>query len=816
MLRVLWMLWALLCTPGAWASETSTWQIVFGDAVSLAGTADTVYAVGQDATLWKWQADNGFWGRLPGAFKRVKTTPRNQDLWAIGLDNEVFHYTGLAWTPLGIKALDIAPTAQNALLWVAEDGSLHQKQLTTGEEVRLEGTAANIASGSDGSVWKRTAQGELSQWMNDAWQSVPGSARYLGIDAEGMIVSVNEQGEFQRWESYSRQWRIVQTPPGVKLATSAFNNTLWVVLNNGSLLAQGTISQTKLAKTETSQDSITVHRRGSRGGRGYNSSGTRKTTPAAAYIAITPEASITDPDPFTFTDTRSDGKLLAISTEGSVFSIGRDQGIYQWSNAQRIFKKFPGELIKIALDPVGNPWGINQYGRIFRHDTTDWKQVTGLASDIAIGANGRVIIANESGELSEYDSANLNFKKLPALSANFIAVAKDGTPWGLLKDGTVVRCGQTPCERLPKQARTIAIGPDNSVFIITSEGQLQRYRTDTEDWQIIPVNGLKVSQVAVGPKGRPWVVAEDGSILYSALFPRDESTDVQVAVSTKNPTTGTGDTATVTETGTFVINKNLLFGSVASTLAVLRDVSVGQDGTVLGLGYSDAGMTVPAFEKYDSTAKKMFAQRATLPDNDQFKTIKTATDGSLWYLSLGTDGRLYHQVNGAFTTVDVFTGTTFCAVGSCPIESSIINMEIAPDGGLYVIVSNGSLYYQAPSATKFSKLVAGNFKRVAVSRSGDVWVITTFASVVQQIVNGAAVTRSLASGDIPLDIAGASNGNVYLVYGDGTSSKLARWNASSQAFDRVNRTATAVAVTPNGRPWVVDETNAPEILFYAK
>lgn len=811
---------AWLCPQWAVSAENAQWQPIFGDAVSLVGTAESVYAVGQDGSAWQWQPEDGFWGRLPGEFKHIKAMPKSNKLWAISLDGDVLRYTGLAWEALGFKALDIAPTAQGDLYWVQLDGAIRKQVYATLEQTSLAGTAKNIAIANDGSLWSRSATGDLAQWTGNEWKSVEGKARYLTTGLDGSIEIISEQGEFKRWDSYSKNWRVIPTPPDVKLATNAFNNTLWVSLANGTMVAQGTITKTKKLSNEASNGSITINRRGNRGGGrgGYGRYGNsrRVTSPGAAYIATTPSSSITDPDPFTFVDTRSDGKSIAIGTNGSVFSLGKDQLLYQWSNAQQTFKSFPGSLTKIAVDPNGNPWGINQYGRIFRHDSADWKQVTGLASDIAIGANGRIIIANDTGELSEYVSDVQGFRKLPALSAYFIAVAKDGTPWGLLKDGTVVRCGQTPCERLPKQANSIAIGPDNSVFIVTAEGRLELYRAATDDWQVIPVNGLSVTQVAVGPKGRPWVVATDGSILYSAQFPRDESTDIVTAVSTKTPTTGTGDTATVTEPGTFVINKNLLFGSVASTLTVLTSVTVGQDGTVLGTGYSDALMTIPAYEKYDSTAKKMFAQTVNLPDGDQFKTVKADTDGSLWFLSLGTNGRLYHKVNGAFFTLDVFEGTTFCAVGVCPIETSILDLDIAPDGGLYVIVGDGSLYYKSPTATKFSKLIPGNYKRVAVSRTGDVWVMTIFASTFKQVINGVAVTRSMQAGEIPLDIAGSANGNVYVVYSDGVTSKLARWNATSQSFDKVSRTASAVAVTPNGRPWVVDELTNPGILFYAK
>lgn len=809
---ILWVLLGWLLPLLASAADSQRWQPVFGHAVSMGGTAETVYAVGKDGAVWQWQQEGGFWGRLPGELKGIKTSPNANKLWGIATDGEVLRYTGIAWEPLGIKALDMAVSQQGELFWVRLDGTLRKRNLSSKDEADLPGQARQIAIGKDGTLWARLDSGELAQFNGSAWMPVEGKASHLGVDADGEVVITSIQGEYQRWNSYGKAWSTVSTPPGVSLAVKAFNNTVWVSLANGAMVAQGTLTKNRIQVEGAANGSITINRRGnSRGG-----SRGRRMTAGAAYVAVTPSATVTDTSPFTFTDSRSDGKVLAIGMEGSVFALGKDQLLYRWSNAQQAFKAFPGYLVKLAVDPGGNPWGINQFGRVFRHDSTDWRQVPGLASDIAIGASGRVIIANDSGELSEYVNDAQGFSSLPAYGADFVAVGKDGTPWGLLKDGTVVRCRQAPCDRLPKKAIHLAVGPDDSVFIVNPEGRLQRYQPDSDDWQTISVNGRKVAKVAVGPKGRPWVVTEDGSILYSALFPRDESTDTETSNTTKKPTTGTGDTAPVNETGSFVITKNLLFGSVSSSLPVLTGVTVGQDGTVLGLGYADDVMSVPAFERYDTTQKKMLRQNVELPNGDLFKTVKADADGSLWFQSLGTNGRLYHKKGSTITTVDVFPGTAFCAVGACPIESSLFDLEVGPDGSLYVIVADGSLYVRSPTATKFSKFVAGSYRRVAVSRGGDVWVMTTFGNELRQIVNGVVTVRALRAGEFPLDLAGAANGNVYVVYTDGTSSKLARWNVTSQSFDKVNRTASAVGLTPNGRPWVVDDLNNPGVLFFAK
>lgn len=812
---------ALLFGGGAslLAAEGDPWQAVPGNAVALTGTAETMYAVGRDSNVWQWQREGGYWGRFGGQLQRLVVAPSGQ-LWGIAPDGTVQQHNGVNWQTLDFKARDIA-VLQNELIVVLQNGELRKRarvgSSVAKEETTLPGTATRIAAARDGSLWKLSENGEISRLTNgdSDWKTLPGKARDINVAADGAIYMASTQGELMRWEPYANDWRAVPAPQGVALAAAGFSNTLWVMLSNGALQAQGTITTPKVTSSETSANSVTLKRGTNRGSR-TSSSARRAAMRAAAFIALNPEFATTDLSPFTFTDTRSDGKVLTIGVDGSVFAIGQDDLIYQWRNAEQRFKTFPGDLVKIAVDPSGSLWGINLHGRIFQNTGSDWEQVTGTASDIAIGANGRVIVADASGELSEYDPAILGFRVLPGMSAWFVAVAPDGTPWGLLQDGNVVRCSQAPCERLPKQAISIAIGPDGSVFVVTAEGRLERYVAATGNWEIITVNGLKVRDVAVGPKGRPWVVAADGSVLYSAQFPRDESTDTQSATTTSTPTTGSGDTAPVSDSGSFVINKNISFSSVASGLASLQAVTVGRDGSVLAIGFSDVFQTTPAFEKYNTTTKKLMPQTITLPNNDKFRTVKADANGELWFLSLTTNGRIYHRKSsGSFETVDVFSGTTFCVSGFCGVEPSLLDLEIASNGDLYVTVTDGTLHWRSTQASKFSKLIAGTFRSVAVTRSGDVWVIAQGGSI-KQIIDGKAITRALNAGESAVDIAGSADGNLFISYFDGINTKLARWNTSSQKFDKVSQTASAVAVAPDGRPWLVDADSNPGFLFQAK
>ena len=48
--------------------------------------------------------------------------------------------------------------------------------------------------------------------------------------------------------------------------------------------------------------------------------------------------------------------------------------------------------VRIAVDPYGNPWIINDKKEIWKHQQETWFRIKGRASSIAIGAEGSVVV----------------------------------------------------------------------------------------------------------------------------------------------------------------------------------------------------------------------------------------------------------------------------------------------------------------------------------------------------------------------------------------------------------------------------------------
>lgn len=87
---------------------------------------------------------------------------------------------------------------------------------------------------------------------------------------------------------------------------------------------------------------------------------------------------------------------IGISADGSVWVVGAIPmfggfSIHRWNGTDWVH--IDGGAERIAVDPGGNPWVVNNQNQIFqRHPSGQWTQLPGSAIDIGIGADGSVFV----------------------------------------------------------------------------------------------------------------------------------------------------------------------------------------------------------------------------------------------------------------------------------------------------------------------------------------------------------------------------------------------------------------------------------------
>lgn len=775
------------CAGAAFGQAPSpSWVLMNGSAVDLAVDAGgDAFAVSADGLLWRWRHDSGGWGRMSGALSRVAAGSGGKP-WGLAPDGTVMRYNGLWWEVLEKRAQDIALDLANNAYVVLRDGSLARYNSLRGDWESLPGSGRRrIAVTADGLPWTVGEDGAVARWDGRQWQALPGKARDIGIGGDGAAFIVGDDGRLFRWDGGT--WNPVEGPTDLAAIAVAPGGMPWVANSRGAIYAYSLPAPPPAAKREAPSvvPPSAVSKLGAK----------RAEQRAAAAAVVASPARRTDPATIEFQDTKATGMTIAIGLDGSVFALMADGQLYRWNNGQMRLLSFPGQFVKIAVDPAGNPWGINLFGRIFRHDGADWRQARGTASDISISANGTVLVADANGVLGRYDAAANGFVRIDG-SAVFVAAAPDGMPWGLLADGTAVRCRGVPCERLGKQGRSLSIGPDGSAFLVGLDNRLYRYNAARGEWEFIVVPNHTPTTVAVGPSGRPWLVTTQQKLLASTYFPRDESLDRQVATATQGSTTGSGDAATVVSstatTGGFVFAKSLSVKTYSFPhLGSLNGVKVGPDGTVLGIDLEDGQI---ALYKFDTKSKTFVP---TLKPPEVYTTAVTGPDGMIWALSASFDGRVYKQKN-ATTYERLDLPNPACT--SCMADNR--DLAVGSDGTVYMIDTTGTVWRRPANSTTFSKFLQGTYSKVAVGRAGDVWVLDN-NYYVRQVVNGKAELRPAGKQTEAYDIGAGPDGSVWISVRNGFS-YAARWNATNQSFDLTNKNAVNIDVAPDGRPWFTD------------
>lgn len=131
-------------------------------------------------------------------------------------------------------------------------------------------------------------------------------------------------------------------------------------------------------------------------------------------------------------------KDIGVGADGSVWIIGsgdagKDASVYKWNESDWEWVKMSGEGARIAVDPEGKPWLVNNNGNIYRKKGTTWQQLPGLGTDISIGADGSIWIIGEDAEevekpIYKWDEKNWKWSQVNGTAVR-ITVDTKGIPY---------------------------------------------------------------------------------------------------------------------------------------------------------------------------------------------------------------------------------------------------------------------------------------------------------------------------------------------------------------------------------------------------
>lgn len=820
----------------------ATWSAMPGRVRDIAINAAAIaYAVGTDGVALRWRADAQKWAKMSGKFERITGAEDNHP-WAITAEGIAMRFNGLWWEPKSDKVADVAGDALGNVYIARLDGTIQRWEPLSGNWRTVPGPRARrIALDIRGIPWVVATDGRILRMDGETWVPLPGKARDIAAGAKGVAAIVDTEGRVRALRTNPLRWVPYEGMKDTLAVALTPDGGPWAVLADGKVLAttlivkQGHIddeaddkkvpraevphaaaihaapivaskiqagavqaphsSAPKPHAPEAATEAVTAPPvTGGGNGSGKSSAAAGTVSPAGRGGAVDP-ATTTTREELAFTDTRATASQVAIGRDGSVFALDTSGNISRWSNSRSEFDSFPGQLARLAVDSTGHPWGVTGLGRVFHHTGKAWVQIQGVtASDIAIGGQKDVVVITDAeGLLSRYNPKTGRFEHIDGLGVQ-VAVAPDGTPWTIRADNVVQRCARNPCTPAGHLARSLAIGPDGSIFLVDTNDRLLRKRPQDKSFSQVLVRGYTPAAVAVGPKGYPWLVTSGREVLASRFFPRDEAGDRLLAQRSSGDTAGSGGTASVVaseSSSSFTFTKNLKFTQYKSSdpeanIGMLEGIHTGLTGAVYISG--DSGVF-----KFNSKTQKFETLTKTFPVSS-LADVGEDESGTLWGLDLVSPATVYRIKGTQVKSYTVVNNT-----------DTPRNLSVTADGTVYV-VAGAKLYKKDASSSVFKEILtskSGDFLQIHVGPGGDIWILNQ-NSEVQQYTGSKFENRPKGTAQQAVDMDVGADGSVYVL--DNSTYLLKKWNATNGRFDDVNITQQMhrVAVTIEGRPWIIN------------
>ena len=826
-------LWGVIVSMLCIGTASSYAQTVFQPWESIQGTASDisvsqdgyVAAIDQSGTVYLLDHSDESWQPVGRNMVRI-AGGSPEILWGIDTQGTLRQYTGTSWLAVGRGALDLALAPNGHIYVVTNTNSIAAYDPAKKKWWPVKGKATRLAFDMNGVLWAVLLDGSVARQLDSAWIGLDIKATDLTIDQSAKrVFIIDATGAILQWHDEELSWTPA-APTSDTIALAAGDGQLWRVDQTGRMYAQG------ISESHRNKDSGIVM---------TESGGSRSENQKAVASSN-----------LVFTKIASTQKLaeLSVGKDGSIFGLTSTGDIKRFSNSEKDFYTFSGQLEVLDVQNDGLPIGIGTKKNLVKYDGEAWRQtylnvdlndVTIFGDDQALGLNHIDQVAKLSDNLRSYQLLQGSGKKIVA--------NKDGSFWKIDSSDRLFECDTSgACNQKSLTAIDIDVGPAGSVYIVDSNRNLRRFNPETNTFDDIVRGQGDVGRVALGPNDYPWFIDTSGNVYSSKYFDRDESQDRNDAfksAATENVTTtesgSTGSGIQIVTNMSFsavtIPTTSSEYGTVGSGM---RDITSGWDDVVIATGYDDpcsAGSgrnwiynpLTASFNYMDylnradimvGLAAEQVASYNSSIDGDTPPTSVepniTAFFG-LWAYTCTTP-ELLEYVSSVFTDSTNEANNSYRdAVLYTPlVAGATSDLDIAKDGMLTFINTKNELKHFYPqTAADTTVRTDKNYLRVGVGVDiDDLWIVDTSNNVYEyNSKTDDFDLRSSRADDQALDVGVGHDGSVYIINLSGT---LKRWNETANRFDQINKTGmTRVAVDSKGKP-IVGNFPDSQIVYWGR
>ena len=742
-----WMLalCCLFCMVPVMAQTGMPLQRVSGNAADLAITPDgTVYVIDADGKPWVQRLGRGAnWSPLQGNFRAIRAG-LDGSVWAIARDDRVFRLAENSWRemPFGrVRDLAVMPA-------LAVDGPVVLLNADGAIEVRAPG-----------------AGGTLYKIDDEAFRA-----------AAFERIVVDEHGLPWVWRANGTMWRFDGTrwvdfsqfaAVGLSSVSAGFDGTLMAVAANGRVFRWNPAAREWMP--EPLAGPVQLVAVGPNGKPWYatqdntllasevfaNQNNSPRAKPAALFTRL-----------LSWRRVRGEASWLSVGADGTVVTIDAENNAWRWRGGNT-WAPLPGKFRRVVVAGNGVLWGIDMQNRVRRNATGQWLDAGADAIEVAAGPKEEVWALGQEGTIGRYDAQRRQWQPVPSpttLPARGIAVGKDGEVWIIDATGTVQRV-DPPMPVPGIFAVSLAIGPEGTVYATTAERQL--FWLDMRERQWKPATGV-ASAVAVGPAGTPWIIGERNELQVSTSFVAEIETIVAARAAQAAPPPPVFSIPPPGASTLPTINRPLVYTAVSGAFT---DVGIGPEGNVFAAG-TDGGLY--CFSNPDN--------RFVLASSGSARRVAVAGGGVPWVVN-------------ALGQVSFLGGTGWISVPNFRAD----DVAVGQDGRIYATQQNVVHRYDVTTQgfreiTTYTSGVPLRARRVAFAQNA-LWGVNTSNQLLQ--CDG---TQCQLQSIGAIDVASGPDGSVLVLDANGA---VKRYNPRTRGFDSANGTGSALAVGPQGLPWLV-------------
>jgi hypothetical protein len=330
-----------------------------------------------------------------------------------------------------------------------------------------------------------------------------------------------------------------------------------------------------------------------------------------------------------------------------------------------------------------------------------------------------------------------------------ILVDEHGLPWLWSADGALIRFDGVKWVPLGAFSSTgiasMSAGIDGTLLTIDGSGQSHRWNRAASIWET-DATQRRFRNAAVGPDGKVWYVTSSGEILAAEVYSNEEKIELYKVPS--------------------LFTRLLSWKRVRGTA---QSISIGADGTVITVDSENNAWQWKGTDTWTLMPGKL--RRAT-----------TSGSGEGW--GIDNHGQVVRYLSGYW--VDVGIRASEIAVG--------------PKQEIWALDWDGRLGQYQRDFNQWSEIPGIRAKAIAVGKDGEPWIIDTGGMV--QSFDGASWR-----GYPGIEATTVSVGPEGTVYATTALLDLFWLDRQEGLWKPATGKASAVAVDPDGAPWIIGEKN---------